>query len=354
MPILPFIKVLELSRKNRIAPVYLLIGPEDICKEKAKELYSHISKEGTLIESYDLNDKEDKRSFAKIRGYQEGLFGIKKIFLIYGAENLERQKEEEIIQTIEKGSPFTWFIMANKFEDMRPLYKFVLERGAIIHLDTKKEEDLLAAELFLRLKEANKTMDKTTADLFLSLVGKDYHHFLNELQKLLIYTHEKEVISEEDIWSVVVSVEESLLFLIEDAMFNASPERSFKLVANLLDHKEEPTKILGYLYRFLKTLQILAEFLEKHPELKDEVKFTQFAKKWQEIKENPIEEIPKPLAEIKHPYRIFNMKKNIHKIKDFKNIFENVYKAELGLKKEFRNPYQVFKDLFLNLWKELR
>jgi DNA polymerase-3 subunit delta len=31
------IKLVDLAKKNRIAPVYLLIGPENICKEKAKE-----------------------------------------------------------------------------------------------------------------------------------------------------------------------------------------------------------------------------------------------------------------------------------------------------------------------------
>lgn len=353
MPILPFTKVLELAKKFRVAPLYIFIGPEEICKEKAKELYVCIYREGTIIESYNLNDKEERKIFSKIRGYQEGLFGIRKIFLIYGAENLDLQKEEEILHNIEKGAPFSWIVIANKFEDTRPLYKFAFEKGAIIHLDTKKEEDLLAAELFLKLKEFNKTMEKSTADLFLSLVGKDYNHFLNELQKLLLYAYEKEMISEEDVWAIVTPMEESLIFLIEDALFNQGPEKAFKLVARLLDHKEEPTKILGYLYRFFKILQILAEFLEKHPELKEETKFTQFAKKWQEIKENPVEEIPKPLAEVKHPYRIFNMKKNIHKIKDFKNIFENLYKAEIWLKREFRNPYQVFRNLFLNLWKEI-
>ncbi|HAA84243.1 MAG TPA: hypothetical protein DCE01_05625, partial [Thermodesulfobacterium commune] len=77
----------------------------------------------------------------------------------------------------------------------------------------------------------------------------------------------------------------------------------------------------------------------------------QFSKKWEEIKTDPIVEIPKVLTE-RHPYRIFNLKKHLEKIKNLPQVFEELYKAELSLKRDFKNPYQVFKELFINLWQK--
>ncbi|QER42093.1 hypothetical protein F1847_04795 [Thermodesulfobacterium sp. TA1] len=352
MPVLTFSKTLELAKKNRIAPVYLFIGEEKLCKEKAREIYTLLLDKGTTIETYNLNDKEDKKVFAKTKGYQEGLFGLRKFYLILGGENLEPSKEAEIVKSLEKENQvFTWFIIAEKFEENRLLYQFALQKGAILFFDFKKEEDFLETELIFRLKNANKTMDRATTELFLSLVGKDYQHFINELDKLLLYAKDKPMISEEDIWAVTIPLEEEMLFMVEDSFFKAGPEKAYRIVAQLLDHKEEPHKILGYLYKFFKLLHILQEFLEKHPELKKEERFSHFAKKWEETKNSPLEEIPKVLTE-RHPYRIFNLKKYLEKIKNLPQVFEELYRAEIALKKEFKNPYLVFKELFINLWQK--
>ncbi|WP_038055555.1 DNA polymerase III subunit delta [Thermodesulfobacterium hydrogeniphilum] len=343
-------KLIDLAKKNRIAPVYIFIGPEHICKEKAKEIYTILQQKEAILEVYNLNDKEGKKDFFQIKGYQESLFGIRKVYLILGAENISIEKGEDIVKNLIRGNNlFSWFLIAAKFEEDHPLYKYAFEKGAIIPFTTRKEEDILESELIMALKETNKIMDKNTANLFLSLVGKDYYHFKNELNKLILYTDEHQIISEDDIWTVTIPLENDALYLLADTFFNYGPEKAYKLVLTLLDHKIEAPKILWYLYKFFKKMEIFKEFLQKHAELAKENKYVYFSKKLQEIKENPIEEVPKIIAE-SHPYPLFTMKKYINRIKDFKVVFEELYKADLGIKIYFRNPAQVFNEFFLNLW----
>jgi len=60
MPIftpIQIVKLIELAKKNRIAPIYLLIGPENICKEKAKEIYEVLKEKNSILEIYDLKNK---------------------------------------------------------------------------------------------------------------------------------------------------------------------------------------------------------------------------------------------------------------------------------------------------------
>jgi len=55
MPIftpIQIVKLIELAKKNRIAPIYLLIGPENICKEKAKEIYEVLKEKNSIISIY--------------------------------------------------------------------------------------------------------------------------------------------------------------------------------------------------------------------------------------------------------------------------------------------------------------
>jgi len=344
------IKLVELAKKNRIASIYLLIGPENICKEKAKEIYEVLKEKNSLLEFYDLKNKEEKRVFLETKGYQESLFGIRKVYFILGAENIPYEKGEEIVKNLkEKNDVFSWFLISENFSEAHPLYQYAFEKGAVIPFTTKKEEDIFESELIITLKKYGKIMDKNTASLFLSLVGKDYNYFKNELEKLIFYTEDREVITEEDIWEIVIPSEDEALYLLVDSFFNYGPERAYRIVINLLDRKTEPPKILWYLYKYFKKMEIFREFLNKHPELASEKRYSNFSKNFQELKDNPLEEIPKIIAE-SHPYVLFNIRNQLEKIKDSNSIFEELFKADLSLKRDFKNPAKVFNELFLNLW----
>jgi DNA polymerase-3 subunit delta len=344
------VKLIELAKKNRIAPIYLLIGPENICREKAKEIYQVLKEKNALLEVYDLKDEREKKVFHEIKGYQESLFGVRKVYFVLGAEGITYEKGEEIIESLQnKKDSFSWFLISEDFSEVHPLYQYANEKGAIILFSTKREEDILESELIRNLKSYGKTMDKNTASLFLSLVGKDYNYFKNELEKLIFYTDDKSVITEEDIWEVVIPSEDNALYLLADTFFNYGPERAYKMVLNLLDRKIDPPKILWYLYKFFKKMEIFNEFLKKHPELFSEKRYSNFSKKFLEIKDDPLEEIPKIIAD-SHPYSLFSMKNQLEKIENFDFIFEELFRADLAMKRDFKNPAKVFNELFLNLW----
>ncbi len=354
MPIFTPIQIVKLidlaKKKNRIAPIYLFIGPEQICKEKAKEIYEVLKEKNSFLEMYDLKIKEGQEAFLQIKGYQRSLFGIRKIYFILGAEHIPYEKGEEIVKSLKESNEiFSWFLISNTMDEIHPLYKYAFEKGAIILFTTKKEEDFLETELILKLKEYQKTMDKNTANLFLSLVGKDYHYFKGELSKLIFYTADKAIITEEDILDIIIPSEGDALYLLADLFFNHGPEKAYRLTLTLLDRKIEAPKILSYLYKYFKKMEILKEFLEKNPELAKEERYSNFNKKWEELKENPLIEIPKILLDT-HPFVLFNMKKQLSKVKNFKLIFEELFRADLSIKKDFKNPGKIFGEFFLNLW----
>lgn len=346
-------KLVDLAKQNRIAPVYLLIGPYEIVFEKAKLIYRILLEKGASLEMYDLRDKEQKREFYQRKGYQEGLFGSRKVYLIVGAEDLPPSKGEEILKSLKEGPQvFSWFLLAEKFSEDHPLYKFALDKGAIIPFNVRKREDLFEAELITKLKQFNLTMDRGTADLFLELVGKDYHHFQQELDKVIFYCLDEGVVTQDRLLEIVVPLEDQALYLIGDLLFNAGPERTGKFIQHLLDMKKEPAEILSYLLRFFKKLALLEDLLKENPELEKEENYPQFLKLWQELKEDSLKEIPKLLSEA-HPYAVFSAKRYLRRVKNIDRIFELLFQAETELKMAFRDPKRVFQDLLFYLWREL-
>lgn len=347
-------KLVELAGKGRIAPLYLFLGPRDICKEKAKEIYNILTEKHSLLEVYDLNEKEDRNNFYKIKGFQEGLFGIRKVYFVLGGERISPEKGEEIISILNRfNGYFSFMIIAEKMEESHPLYRYALEKGVIIPSFYKRMEDFLEIELINALKVHQKNMDKSTANLLISLVGEDFNYFKRELEKLIFYVEDRPNITEEDVWQVVIPLENSAIYLLGDLLFNYGPERAYKLTLHLLDTGITPPQLIGFWYRFFKRMQILKEILKKHPELKEEERYANFSKRWLEILENPVEEIPKVVAELK-PFALFTLKGYFKKISKLESVFEELLKADLAIKKEFKNPAKVFFEFYLNLWNQIK
>ncbi|MFN3921810.1 MAG: DNA polymerase III subunit delta [Caldimicrobium sp.] len=347
---LQLFKLIELAKKDRIAPLYLFIGPHEITLEKAKDLYKILLEKGCLLEVYDLREKEQKNAFLNLKGFQKGLFGVRTIYSIIAGEEIPPNKIEEILKSLkEENKLFSWFILFAKLDETHLLYQKALAEGAIIPFNLKKKEDLLESDMLLTLKEYQLTMDKKSANLFISLVGDNYLYFKQELEKLIFYALEDKIITEEHIKEITLPLEEKALYILGDAIFNQGPQRVLNLIVNFLDAKKDPREILAYLYNFFKKLLLLKEFLRDHPELQDEESYTFFSKKWQELKENPLKELPKTLAEA-HPYTIFLMKKYLKKINSLERVIYFLFEAEWELKREFKPPLKVFFNLIFNLW----
>jgi len=346
-------KLVTLAKKGRIAPVYLFLGQEELCKEKAKEVLKVIEQGGAVVEAFNLKEKEQKEEFYATKGMQESLFGLRKVYVVFGAEEITPEKAKSMIETLKTSQMFTWFLIASSMDQRHPIYEFAKEKGAVIPFLGKKEEDYLESELVLTLKNSGKSMDRSCANLFLSLVGKDFSYFKLELEKVILYTGNSPVITEEDVRKVVSPVQQSALYLLADAFFSHGPQKAYEVVLSLLDQKFEAPQILKYLYRYFKKMAILKEFLKKHPELAQEEKYFNFLKKFQELKDSPVEELPKPIAE-SHPYALFTMKRHLKKVKNLDAAFKLLFKTDLAIKRDFQNPAKAFNTLFIDLWLEMQ
>lgn len=133
-------KLVDLAKKNRVAPLYLFIGPFELTLEKAKEIYHILLEKGASLEIYDLRDPEQKKEFLVLKGYQKGLFGLRTIYLITAGEEIPSSKVDEILSNLNiSNQNFSWFLFLMILKKTTPFINLLLKRALLSPCIPKKE-----------------------------------------------------------------------------------------------------------------------------------------------------------------------------------------------------------------------
>ena len=109
---------------------------------------------------------------------------------------------EELAEYLTQVAPATYFLFVEEEVDKRSkLYKTVKNEGRIVEFSAQSEE-LLTRWILSRLKKEGKNITSPVMQLFLSKTGTDMGNIDRELEKLLCYTLEKDVIEAEDVEAI--------------------------------------------------------------------------------------------------------------------------------------------------------
>lgn len=153
----------------------------------------------------------------------------------------------------------TCFVFVETEVDKRTkAYKAAKKAGAAIEFGAQKEALLTRWALGRILKE-HKKITKETMRLFLDRTGSDMGNIDHELEKLLCYTLDKEIIEAEDVEAVVTERLENKIFEMVDAISGQNQKKALDLYYDLLALKEAPMRIL---YLITRQFRILAEVKE--------------------------------------------------------------------------------------------
>lgn len=130
----------------------------------------------------------------------------------------------------------------SKFSKWRPIIDDFNKNGIVFRLSKRSDSDI-AALLVRSAEKRSASIDKATADYFLSVVGSDMQVVLNEFDKLCAYANgaiTKEMIDEISVKSVEASV-----FELTDAVNDGKSDRAFEILTALIKEKTDPTLIIG-------------------------------------------------------------------------------------------------------------
>ena len=161
---------------------------------------------------------------------------------------------EELAEYMPQIPETTHFIFVEDEIDKRSkLYKAVKNAGKIVEF-TSQTEELLTRWVLTRIKKEGKNITGSVMQLFLNKVGNDMGNIDRELEKLLCYCMEKEVIEAADVEAVTTEQTTNKVFDMVNAIAEHNQRKALDLYYDLLTLKEPPMRIM---YLISRQFQIL-------------------------------------------------------------------------------------------------
>lgn len=141
------------------------------------------------------------------------------------------------------------------------MYKAVQKAGCAAEFTTQKEDTLLTWIARL-LGNVDKRITKADAQYLLSRTGTDMSNIASEVEKLICYTLERDIVTKEDIDAICTEQMENRIFEMIRAVTEKNQEKALDLYYDLLSLKEPPMRILFLLARQFNQLLQVKELLE--------------------------------------------------------------------------------------------
>lgn len=241
-------------KEKKFSSVYLLYGEQQdylrlLYKDKLKEAiigedlsmnYSYY--EGKDIDAIEVIDKAKTLPF----------FSERRLIIIENSDFFEVQNP--LADSLESLPESTYMIfIAEKVDKRGKLFKQIKKLGNVTEFKELSNKDLKIFVASL-LKEGNKKITGQTADYLIDKIGTDMINIQNEIEKLISYAHESDIISKEDIDAVCIEQTENKIFQMIDAITEKDIDTALSLYYDLLSLKEKPRSILRLLVRHFKIL----------------------------------------------------------------------------------------------------
>lgn len=174
-----------------------------------------------------------------------------------------KKSVEELAEYMAEIPDTTHFVFTESEVDKRgKLFKQVKKYGRVVEFK-RQTESVLMQWILGRLNREGKKITRSVMELFLSKTGDDMELIEQELEKLLCYAMEKDVIEAEDVEAICANQISGKIFDMVDAIAGKEQRKALDLYYDLLMLKEPPMRILFLVTRQFQILMQLKELADK-------------------------------------------------------------------------------------------
>lgn len=229
---------------GEVGGVYLFYGPEDYFKDYyIARLRDMIVSDSTLnyikfsakVTQKNLIDHCDAIP----------MFGGRKMILVCDSGFFSLKEADETLPAYLTQLPaHTCLVFREASVDKRSkLYKAV-EKSGIVFSCERQTSAMICKLLSKAARVSHRDITKDAAELMVLGIGDDLTRLLSELEKLILFTKDGEVISEAHVREVCTLSVSSRVFDLTDAISENNREKAFVYLKSLLDAKEPPQLLL--------------------------------------------------------------------------------------------------------------
>lgn len=242
-------------KSGAIRRVYLLFGEETYLRRQKKAL---------LLSA--VTNPDDNMNFSSYEGKSINISEIidlaetmpflaeYRVILIENSGYFKNAAPDELVAYLEAIPDSTCIIFSEDEVDKRSrLYKAVTKYGAAAEY-ARLDQATLSKWVIGKIGKEKKKISERTLQSFLFRCGEDMEAIDTELEKLFCYTYERDVITEEDLDTIISGQMTDNIFDMVTAFSTRDQRKAFTLYYELLEQKESPYHILFLVIRQMNQL----------------------------------------------------------------------------------------------------
>ncbi len=250
-------------KQNTFEQIYLLYGEERYLKKQYTDrLRKALCIENDNMNTHFYNGKEVP--VGEIIDLAETLpFLSPRRVIFISDSHLFKSGGERMAEYLSTPNESTFFVFTENEVDKRSkLYKTVQANGLTVEFSIQ-DEKTLKRWIGGILNREGKKIAENTVQLFLTKTGTDMENIQMELEKLICYCMDKEVITNEDVEAICTNRISNHIFDMINAIAVKNTKQALELYYDLLALKEPPMRILFLIARHCNMLLQTKELKNK-------------------------------------------------------------------------------------------
>ncbi len=256
-------KLNEELKSGQLKQVYLLYGEEDYLRRQYRDkLKEALMGGGDSMNCHYFEGKDIP--VGEIIDLAETLpFLAERRVIVVENSGLFKRGGEQLAEYLKEPSDTAFFVFVEKEIDRRSkLFKSVSAKGRAVEFKSQ-EEAILKRWILGILKKENKKITERDLEFFLDKTGTGMENISKELEKLVCYCMDKDVITGADIENICTRQISNQIFDMMNAIAEKRQKEAMRLYYDLLTLKEPPMRILFLLARQFNLLLQVRELKKK-------------------------------------------------------------------------------------------
>lgn len=243
--------------------IYLLYGEEAyLVRQYRDRLRDSLCVEGDTMNTSVFSGKDIRPASLIDLSETMPFFAERRVIFVENS-GFFKKSPEDLAAYLGELPETTYFIFLEEEVDKRgKMYKQVKKFGSVVEF--KRQTDAVLMQWILgKLKKENKRITRPVMELFLDKTGTDMELITQELEKLLCYTMEKDVIEAADVEAICANQINGKIFDMVDAIGRKEQKKALDLYYDLLMLKEPAMRILYLVTRHFQILMQLRDMTGK-------------------------------------------------------------------------------------------
>ncbi len=246
-------RINEDIKSGQFKQMYLLYGEEAYLLKQYKEKLTEALGGGDSMNMHYMEGKDVNVNGLIDLAETMPFFAERRIIVLENT-GLFKSGGEKLADYLANPSPTVFFIFAERETDRRSrLFKLVQQTGLAVEFAVQ-DERTLKRWIGGLLKKEGKRITEDCAEYFLEKTGTDMSNIRLELEKLVCYCMDRDVVEKTDVDMICTTRISSRIFDMVDAIGNGQTKEALTLYYDLLALKEPPMRILFLIARQCNTL----------------------------------------------------------------------------------------------------